>query len=82
MRCLQANNFTAILQAGGAGNSLAAHVGQLMCQNLDLVALHFQWTTLAIDNTFLLFSAYLVFAMQRCLLLPLRVRVRVGRGLQ
>ncbi|CAI5504677.1 unnamed protein product [Closterium sp. Naga37s-1] len=34
------------------------------CSKLDLIAAQFQWTQLAVDNTYLLFSAYLVFVMQ------------------
>lgn len=46
-----------------------------LCNRFNFAALQFQWTQLAIDNTFLLTSTYLVFAMQvrypSCLLSPL-----------
>eukprot|EP00850_Spirogloea_muscicola_P019964 SM000203S06140 [mRNA] locus=s203:114357:117608:+ [translate_table: standard] len=54
-------------QAGELANLTAAAGGpaaQLLCAKLDLLGVQLQWTQIALDNTFLLFSAYLVFAMQ------------------
>lgn len=39
-------------------------VGQIVCDKLSLISAHMTATNLAVDNTYLLFSAYLVFAMQ------------------
>ena len=53
--------------ATALGAAAASPLYQFICSKLDLVGLQFQWTQLAVDNTYLLFSAYLVFAMQvRC----------------
>lgn len=48
------------LGAGGNGAGLS----EFLCGKLDGIDTQFGYTTLAIDNTFLLFSTYLVFAMQ------------------
>eukprot|EP00897_Mesotaenium_endlicherianum_P005159 jgi/Mesen1/4671/ME000241S03711 len=57
-------NLTSLLTAGGSSAIVAAQLSELICSKLDLVGVRMQWTQLAIDNTYLLFSAYLVFSMQ------------------
>ncbi|MCO5556438.1 hypothetical protein L7F22_009987 [Adiantum nelumboides] len=42
----------------------AASAGRFICNKLDVASTHFAATSLAIDTTYLLFSAYLVFVMQ------------------
>lgn len=58
------SNFTSLFEAGGANGSVASQLSELVCMKLDQVGVQTQWTQIAIDNTFLLLSAYLVFAMQ------------------
>lgn len=57
-------NFTSLFEASGANSSVASQLSELVCLKLDQVGVQTQWTQLAVDNVFLLFSAYLVFAMQ------------------
>ena len=47
---------------GGTAN--AAQVSTFLCTKLDTISSQLDATHLAVDNTYLLFSAYLVFAMQ------------------
>ncbi|XP_024401783.1 ammonium transporter 1 member 3 [Physcomitrium patens] len=50
---------------GFLGNTAnAAGLSSFLCKKLDDVSSQLDATTLAVDNTYLLFSAYLVFAMQ------------------
>ncbi|KAH7302364.1 hypothetical protein KP509_23G069300 [Ceratopteris richardii] len=53
----------AALQAVFA-NSLSVNISSLLCSKFEYIDTKFSATTLAVDNSFLLFSAYLVFAMQ------------------
>ena len=65
-----ADNFTSLFQNSGASVNVAQQISELLCSKFDLIGLQFQWTNLAIDASYLLFSAYLVFAMQVIFLLP------------
>ena len=65
-----ADNFTSLFQNSGASVNVAQQISELLCSKFDLIGLQFQWTNLAIDASYLLFSAYLVFAMQVDFLLP------------
>eukprot|EP00271_Cylindrocystis_brebissonii_P021645 TRINITY_DN7860_c0_g1_i1.p1 TRINITY_DN7860_c0_g1~~TRINITY_DN7860_c0_g1_i1.p1 ORF type:complete len:519 (-),score=63.55 TRINITY_DN7860_c0_g1_i1:993-2549(-) len=57
------DNFTSLF-AGSFNASVSSQLTELICGKMDAVGIQMQWTQLALDNTFLLFSAYLVFAMQ------------------
>ncbi|KAL3685020.1 hypothetical protein R1sor_003042 [Riccia sorocarpa] len=53
-----------LLLTGGLSSSSAVQVGEFVCNKLGTVSNKFSTHTLAIDNTFLLMSTYLVFSMQ------------------
>ncbi|CAI7848866.1 unnamed protein product [Closterium sp. NIES-53] len=58
-------NDTAMLTSAFPNMTIGeSDFASFFCSKLDLIAAQFQWTQLAVDNTYLLFSAYLVFAMQ------------------
>ncbi|KAL2607738.1 hypothetical protein R1flu_026311 [Riccia fluitans] len=58
------SNLTEFLTAGGASNASAEAVGTFLCGRFDEISTTLAAHTLAVNNTFLLFSAYLVFSMQ------------------
>lgn len=55
------NIFSSSATLNSVNSSLA---GQLICDKLTLVSIHIGATALAVDNSYLLFSSYLVFIMQ------------------
>lgn len=59
-----ANGDLATLQGllGASGN--ASGMSEFLCGKLDRISTQLGYTTLAVDNSYLLFSTYLVFAMQ------------------
>ncbi|KAJ7525879.1 hypothetical protein O6H91_17G071600 [Diphasiastrum complanatum] len=57
-------SLTGLLASTGMGLHNASLAGQFICHKLDDMSSQIAATKLAVDNTYLLFSAYLVFAMQ------------------
>lgn len=56
--------FTGLLAGLNSNAQNASLAGQFICSKLGVVSAHMAATSLAVDNTYLLFSAYLVFSMQ------------------
>eukprot|EP00250_Pteridium_aquilinum_P004119 c14351_g1_i1 orf=231-1769(-) len=57
-------SLTSLLSGGGLSTSSSPLAAEFICSKLGVISDHMTATTLAVDNTYLLFSAYLVFAMQ------------------
>lgn len=56
--------LTGLLTSGGASADSASQLGTFLCGKLDTISQSLAVNVLAIDNTYLLFSAYFVFSMQ------------------
>lgn len=53
-----------LIQGFLGASANAAGLSEFLCSKLDGISTQFGYTTLAVDNSYLLFSTYLVFAMQ------------------
>ncbi|CAM6115137.1 unnamed protein product [Calypogeia fissa] len=56
--------LTGLLTSGGASAASASQLGTFLCGKLDTISSALATSTLAVDNSYLLFSTYLVFSMQ------------------
>ncbi|KAL2607740.1 hypothetical protein R1flu_026313 [Riccia fluitans] len=57
-------NLTGLLTSGGLSNETSDQFTQFICSRFDDISSNLSSHGLAVDNTFLLFSTYLVFSMQ------------------